>query len=383
MRIEKLKIYSVHLPFSFEFSHSLRRRFSGPNVVVEVVAERGSIRGYGEGAPRTYVTGESQASVCRSVLSFAQERHFPWHLNDVSEVWDFIDGLSGEKLQNSAICALESALLDALGRYEGRYILDYFPKDFYTDIIHYGAPLPLASRENILARCKAIRDMGIRKIKLKLGKEFSQNQEILASACDVFGDDCDLKVDVNGVWNGEMALRHLPLFQKYRVRVAEQPFATDDSEFAEAADLIKACGIALMADESACALADVQKLGREGFYDMVNVRLSKCGGLRRSLKIVDYLRQNRVAFQIGCHLGESGLLSAAGRVLSLLCRDAVYHDGCYDAWLLEKNVTSEDVSFGWGGKAGPLRGPGLGVDTNPRKLQSLSESAATVTVSRP
>lgn len=383
MRIEKLKIYSVHLPFRSEFSHSLRKRFSGPNVVVEIVAEGGSVRGYGEGAPRTYVTGESQASVGRSVLLFAQERHFPWHLDDVSQVWDFIDSLSVEKIQNSAICALESALLDALGRYEGRYILDYFPKDFCTDIIHYGAPLPLTSREDILARCKPIRDMGIRKIKLKLGKHFNQNQEILDSVWHGFGDDHDLKVDVNGVWNSDMALRHLPLFQKYRVRVAEQPFGTEDSEFAEAAGLIKATGIALMADESACTLPEVRKLHREGFYDMVNVRLSKCGGLRRSLRIVDYLRENRVAFQIGCHLGESGLLSAAGRILSLLCRDAIYHDGCYDAWLLKENITCEDVSFGWGGKAGRLRGPGLGVDTNPRNLQSLSESAATVTISRP
>jgi L-alanine-DL-glutamate epimerase-like enolase superfamily enzyme len=383
MRIDNLTVYFVDLPFSLEFSHSLRRRFSGPNVVVEVVAERGSIRGYGEGAPRTYVTGESQTSVRRSVVSFAQERHFPWHLDDVSQVWDFIDSLSGEKLQNSAICALESALLDALGRYEGRHILDYFPKDFYTETVHYGASLPLTNRANILAGCRVIRDMGIRKIKLKLGKDFSQNQEIFDSVSQGFGDDPDLKVDVNGVWNADLALRHLPLFQKYRVRVAEQPFATADSEFAEAAGLIKASGIALMADESACTLADVQKLGREGFYDMVNVRLSKCGGLRRSLRIVEYLRENRVPFQIGCHLGESGLLSAAGRVLSLLCRDAGYYDGCYDAWLLKENITCEDVSFGWGGKAGPLRGPGLGVDTNPRKLQSLSESAATVTISRP
>jgi L-alanine-DL-glutamate epimerase-like enolase superfamily enzyme len=383
MRIEKLKIYPVHLPFRAEFSHSLSRRSSGPNVVVEVVAEGGRIRGYGEGAPRTYVTGESQASVCRSVLDFVQGEHFPWQLNDVSQVWGFIDSLSGEKDQNSAICALESALLDALGRSEVRYILDYFPKDFYIDVIHYGAPLPLTGRDNILARCKVIRDMGIRKIKLKLGKEFSQNREILDSACHFFGSDYDLKVDVNGVWNGETALRHLPLFRQYRVRVAEQPFATDDSGFAEAAGLMKASGVALMADESACTLADVQKLGSDGFYDMVNVRLSKCGGLRRSLRIVDYLRQNRVAFQIGCHLGESGLLSAAGRILGLLCRDAVYYDGCYDPWLLKENITRENVSFGWGGKAGPLRGPGLGVDTNPRSLKSLSESSAIVTISGP
>jgi muconate cycloisomerase len=296
-------------------------------------------------------------------------------------VWDFIDRLPADGLQNSAICALESALLDALGQSQNRNIVDYFPKDFYTDTVHYGAALPLTTRDDILAGCRAIRDMGIKKIKLKLGRDFGQNQEILDSFYHGFGDEYDLKVDANGVWDSCMAVQHLPLLRRYRVKVVEQPFVGYDFQFAEAAELIKAAGIALMADESACTLADVQKMRREGSYNMVNVRLSKCGGLRRSLRIVDYLRQNGVAFQIGCHLGESGILSAAGRVLCLLCRDAVYHDGCYDAWLLKENITSENVSFAWGGKAGLLRGAGLGVNTNPQNLQRLSHNVATVTIS--
>jgi muconate cycloisomerase len=383
MRIENLKVYRVDLPFRFEFSHSLRRRVSAANIVVEVDAEGGSIRGYGEGAPRTYVTGESQLSACRSVVGLSQERHFPWHLDDVAQVWEFIDRLPDEKVRNAATCALESALLDALGQFQGRHILDYFARDFYTGTIHYGAAFPLTDRDTILAGCRTIRDMGIRKIKLKLGNDFRQNQEILESVHQGFGDGYDLKVDVNGVWDGEMAAGHLPLFQKYRVGVVEQPFGREDPQSAEVAGLMKAFGIALMADESACSLADVEKLKREGLYDMVNVRLSKCGGLRRSLRMIDYLRKNGVAFQIGCHLGESGLLSAAGRVLCLLCGDAVYYDGCYDAWLLKENITGENVSFGWGGQAGPLGGPGLGVKTDPENLERLSDSTATVTISRP
>jgi L-alanine-DL-glutamate epimerase-like enolase superfamily enzyme len=383
MRIECLKVYRVDLPFRFEFLHALRRRVSAANIVVEVDAEGGTIRGYGEGAPRTYVTGESQLSACRSVVGLSQERHFPWHLDDVTQVWEFIDRLPDEKVRNAAICAVESALLDALGQFQDRHILDYFARDFYTDTIHYGAALPLTGRDTILAGCRTIRDMGIHKIKLKLGKDFRQNQEILEAVHQGFGDGSDLKVDVNGVWDCEMAAGHLPLLQKYCVRVVEQPFEREDPQSAKVAGLMKAFGMALMADESACSLADVQKLKREGLYDMVNVRLSKCGGLRRSLRMIDYLRENGVAFQIGCHLGESGLLSAAGRVLCLLCRDAAYYDGCYDAWLLKENITGEDVSFGWGGQAGPLRGPGLGVKTDRENLERLSDSTATVNISRP
>jgi len=116
---------------------------------------------------------------------------------------------------------------------------------------------------------------------------------------------------------------------------------------------------------------------------MVNVRLSKCGGFRNSLKKINYLRNQGIFFQIGCQLGESGLLSAAGRALSLLCSDAVYHDGSYDEFLLKENVTLENVSFGLEGEAGPLRGPGLGVEINHENLQRLSDPSTMVTISKP
>jgi muconate cycloisomerase len=116
---------------------------------------------------------------------------------------------------------------------------------------------------------------------------------------------------------------------------------------------------------------------------MINVRLSKCGGFGNSLKIIEYLRCNKISFQIGCHLGESGILSAAGRILCLLCRDAVYCDGSYDEFLLEKNVTVEDVSMGPGGEADPLKGPGLGMEVSEKNLAELSEGFNSITVSRP
>jgi len=55
MRIDHISIYPVLLPFSSEFSHSLRKRYSVKNIIVQVVAEQSEINGYGEGAPRSFV----------------------------------------------------------------------------------------------------------------------------------------------------------------------------------------------------------------------------------------------------------------------------------------------------------------------------------------
>jgi L-alanine-DL-glutamate epimerase-like enolase superfamily enzyme len=78
MRIHEVKIYQITLPFLDEFSHSIRKTSSAKNIVVEVIADHGEIKGYGEGAPRSYVTGETQQSVTRSIKKIIEKNSFPW-----------------------------------------------------------------------------------------------------------------------------------------------------------------------------------------------------------------------------------------------------------------------------------------------------------------
>ena len=382
MRIDHISVHPIVLPFSSEFSHSLRKRYSVKNIIVQVVAEQGGINGYGEGAPRSFVTGESQESVAQSIYHFINLDNFPWELNDISQIWNFVDGLFHGKAHNAAICALETALLDALGKHQGKNIIDYFPQDSMINKVYYGAALPLAGKQRIIEMCRMIKKMKIKKLKLKMGKDLSQNKQILEAVRMVFGEDCDLKVDVNCVWNYALALKHVSLINNYGIKIIEQPMRPNDPETADFVGLMQKFGVVLMADESACSLGDMEKIAEEGCYQMINVRLSKCGGFRNSLKIIDYLRRNQISFQIGCHMGESGILSAAGRILCLLCSDAVYCDGSYDEFMLKENVTIQDVSFGLGGEAAPLNDPGLGIEVSGNNLARLSEGFNTITVSR-
>jgi L-Ala-D/L-Glu epimerase len=372
MQINEIKIFFVTLPFVGDFSHSLKNGDSSMNVIVEVVAEGGAVLGYGESAPRSYVTGESQESIPKSLELFLKYGFFPWSLQEVSQVWEFVDHLPDKREHNAALCGLELAMLDALGKTEGRSIMDYLPKAFASRNVYYGAILPLGHTERIEKMSRIIRDLEIRRVKVKMGKNLKENQGILQTVCSVLGKDCHLKVDVNGAWDRETALNHLSLIVDYHVKVVEQPMARGAPEIAEVSRRFKAYDARIMADESACSFQEVKALVEEGHYNMVNVRLSKCGGFRKSLRIIDFLRNAGVPYQVACQLGESGILSAAGRALSLHCKDALYHDGSYDQFLLKENVTEQNVSFGRGGEAGPLGGVGLGVEVSAPNLQRLS-----------
>jgi len=127
--------------------------------------------------------------------------------------------------------------------------------------------------------CQLIKDeMKINKLKLKVGKDLTQNKEALETIQAVFGNDYDLKVDVNGVWDRELAFQHLPLLKKFKIKVIEQPMILHEPNIKNFAELVKTAGMILMADESACSLGDVERIFQEGAYEMINIRLSKCGG---------------------------------------------------------------------------------------------------------
>lgn len=61
MRVRSLVVYRVRVPFRTVFSHARASRAETDNVVVEAVTDAG-VRGFGEGVPREYVTGETPAS---------------------------------------------------------------------------------------------------------------------------------------------------------------------------------------------------------------------------------------------------------------------------------------------------------------------------------
>ena len=382
MQVESVRVYRITLPFQGHFAISRLDGRSSTRIVVEVTADQGRVKGYGEAVPVEFVTGETPESVMKDVTSYVSGGSFPQHLTDVFQIWDFVERLPDGREHNAALCAIEMALLDALGKEQRRSVLDYLPQQWATPCIHYGASITLGDRGRIEQLCRMIQSIGMRHLRIKMGSDFEQNKTALETVWEVFGPDCEKRVDPNGVWDFDLAMRHLPLLTKYRVRIIEEPMPRTSRGFEEFAEAVHARGLTMMGCESAPTLQEVKAIIEEGHYRMFNVKLCRSGGFHRTLQIIDHLRKEKIPFQIGCTLGEAGLLSAAGRALGLVCSDAVTYDGSYDRFMLKENITEEDVTFGAGGKAGPLGGYGLGVTVKSEKLSRLSDFSSLVSLRR-
>jgi L-Ala-D/L-Glu epimerase len=129
--------------------------------------------------------------------------------------------------------------------------------------------------------------------------------------------------------------------------------------------------VPLMLDESLCGAVDAERAVAGKYADLFNIRLSKCGGFTPSLRLAQFARRHGLGYQLGCQVGETALLSAAGRHFAASARDIRYVEGSYDRHLVKEALGTTDITFGWGGWAPALTGAGLGINVDPAALERV------------
>jgi muconate cycloisomerase len=113
---------------------------------------------------------------------------------------------------------------------------------------------------------------------------------------------------------------------------------------------------------------------QNGWCDLFNLRLSKCGGLIPSLRLAQLARRHGLGYQLGCQVGETGILSAAGRHFATSVDGLRYLEGSYDRHLVWERLTEEDITFRRrGGWAPALVGCGLGVTIDPARVDWVTQ----------
>jgi muconate cycloisomerase len=86
-----------------------------------------------------------------------------------------------------------------------------------------------------------------------------------------------------------------------------------------------------------------------------------------------------IACQLGCHVGETSILAAAGRHFALCSDRLAYVEGSFAPYLLAKDPVEPSVVFGDGGMASSLPGPGLGISVREDVLAELAVSQISLT----
>jgi muconate cycloisomerase len=161
-----------------------------------------------------------------------------------------------------------------------------------------------------------------------------------------------------------------PLLQFHPTSL-EQPVPHE--QVAGLADIRLNLSIPVMLDESLCCEEDGERAIAQQTCDLFNIRLSKCGGIRSSIRLAAMAKLNGLGYQLGCQVGETGILSAAGRHFACNVGEIRYLEGSYDRFLVRETLTRENLTFARRGRAPRLTGHGLGITVNERRVRIISE----------
>ena len=279
---------------------------------------------------------------------------------------------------NAARCALELAILDAYGRRFGESLgravelaqvegLRRFPS---PRRVRYSAAITAESPRAERISALKIRIYGFHQVKIKVGSKGQDDARRLQKMRRLLGRRMDVRLDANEAWPASELMERVEPLKRFGPTALEQP--VPHAQVRALTELRPRLGIPIMLDESLCGFPDALSAVEHGTADFLNVRLSKCGGIMPSLRIIALAQRSGLGVQLGCHPGETSLLSAAGRHVASQIDGLRYVEGSYDRHILAANLTQRDVTFGYGGRARPLTGPGLGVEVDPAALDAMT-----------
>jgi muconate cycloisomerase len=376
MRVVAVDVFALRIPFVRAFAHARYTRAESDAVVVRLRDGEG-YAGYGEGLPREYVSGEDVASMVGFIRDRLAPRVFAAEVPRGAELFGYLRerfpewsagpaGGAGGIRWNAAFCAVELALVDLALRREGDSLADYLPP-VGAEVRYDGV---IASDDPATAAALARRyvGFGIDRLKVKVGTP--DDVARLTAVREAVGDGPALRVDANGAWTVDEALRCLAAFAPFGVESVEQPVAAAD--LAGLRRVREEAGLAVVADEALVSAADAEALVAERACDAFNVRVSKCGGLTGSLLVAGIARAAGIAVQVGAQVGETAILSAAGRHLAAYLAPVAAVEGSFGTLLLTEDVAAEEVAFGYGGLAPLLTGEGLGVRVREAGLERFA-----------
>jgi len=284
----KFDFQAVELPLARPFAIS--RGVRTAVTVVRVTLTDGEIIAMGECTPTAHYQ-ESAESVCEQLESIRAQVE---------------SGLTREALQQalpmgSARNALDCAMWRLDAAKQGKSVWQLLDMQAPESVIT-AETLSLDTLENMANAAADAVSRGAKLLKIKLNRE--QIIEKVAAIRHA-APQVTLVIDANEAWLGLDLDSLFQALHEFNIAMIEQPLpAGNDKDLVRCLHPIPVC-----ADESCHQRADIA--GLRDRYEMINIKLDKCGGLTEALAMTDVARQLGLRIMVGCMLGSSIAMDAA------------------------------------------------------------------------
>ena len=193
---------------------------------------------------------------------------------------------------------------------------------------------------------------GFRDFKLKLSGDLRRDRAKVRRLRRL-GSKVLVRVDANNLWSAPSeCIDHLRGLDCEMTGIEEPLTAGDLDGFLEIAN---ATSTPIVLDESGLRADQIATLPGNSSSWVINCRVSKMGGIQRSLDVVRAARERQIGVIVGAQVGETSILSRAALTVAHAASDVlVGQEGAFGTHLLRADFTDPVVMFGRDGtlKAG-------------------------------
>ena len=360
--MQGIDAYRFPAPFKVVFRHASASRSEAANVIVAARGTEGAT-GYGEGCPREYVTGET----VESAVAFIEK----CKASLIRQVED-LEGLRawirahGEEIDANpaAFCALEIAVLDLLGKIEEQPIEALLGISCLSGAFSYSAVLGDSPLSSFRRQAEQYWRMGFRDFKVKVSGDAEKDRSKLALLTAKGDPNLRIRLDANNLWRHPAAAIGYLKSLGTQVFAIEEPLQSGDLKgFRQVA---AECAVRIILDESLVRATQLEALDDPERW-IVNLRVSKMGGVIRSLELAQEAARRGIGLIVGAQVGETSILTRASHaVMNEHRQSLVAAEGAFGTLLLEQDLAEPCLMFGKQGKLAPgavldQARPGLGL----------------------
>jgi L-alanine-DL-glutamate epimerase-like enolase superfamily enzyme len=342
MKIINLSRHRLHIPFVAVFQHASAQRSESYSLWVEANSEHHT--GFGEGCPRHYVTGENLDSA---------EKFFRQYKERIcSEIFD-LESLQLWVANNRAVidanpsawCAIELALLDLIARESKQSVESLLGLQELSGSFRYSAILGAGNERVFAAQLKKYIDWGFTDFKIKLSGDLKQDRHHLSLAAKRLVGFGAIRVDANNLWQQHQQASDYLKALNIQLFAIEEPISAFD--FSGLSMIARELNCPIIVDESFLNLNQINAIKDHPEDWIINLRISKMGGLLRSLEIVEQAIKFGIKIIIGAQVGETSLLTRAALTLAQMAKPVlVAQEGAFGTLLLQQDVTTPPLMFG-------------------------------------
>lgn len=238
---------------------------------------------------------------------------------DPRDIGPIVDDIDARLASNASVkAAVDMALHDLVARALGVPV-HVLLGGAYRRSVALSRILAIKPPADMAARAAELAGQGYRHLKLKLSGDTELDVRRVAAVRDAAGAGTALTLDPNQSYSAKQMMAAFARMERYDIALIEQPVPAADWE--GLALLTRSLPVQVEADESAQTVQDVLRLVNGRVVDVINLKITKLGGVRRFLEAVRICEAGNVQCRVGAAFGPALLqamaLQAACAVRSL------------------------------------------------------------------